>query len=301
MDKLEIRPNADDTKIFRVCQADGAELFNVNSVDGSIEITGDVTITGSVTANESPITQESGFWSGCPSLADPDASHYFYYFEDFIGNTLFPTSSGAAGGWKSVGDATYDVLAAAGSIGGQVQLAPEAGSNNEVYFQLGTLGTETYIEYVQNSGKKSWVEFRCAMSSITNAANILVGLAEEGAAAANFIADAGNDIADKDVVGFVVWEGDPDAIDCIHQKSGGAFADPGKAGVPVANTFFTLGLYFDGITTLTYYFNGSAVATANLGTATFPTDEELSPIIALKQGASAIALNIDWIKMVVER
>ncbi len=243
----------------------------------------------------------TGFWANCPHLAYPDASLSFQWFEDFIGHVTFAATSGAAGGWKVLGDATYDLVAAAGSIGGQIQLTPETASNNELYVQLGELGTETYIEYVKNSGNKSWVEFRIALTSITNAANMLVGLAEEGSAAANFINDSGADIDDKDVVGFVVWEADPDAIDCIHQKAAGALADAGLAGVPTAGTFLTLGLYFDGVETLTYYFNGTAVQTADLDTATFPTDEELSPIIALKNGAGDMTVEIDWIRMVVER
>jgi len=254
---LIIKPNANDIEVFGVQNASGTKLLTVDGTNGGVGITADLTLTGALAANGRNLTRASGFWAGAPTLADPDPSTAFFYFEDFIGNVNFPTATGVAGGWKSVGDATYDVTHTAGNLGGIVQVAPEAGSNNEVYLQLGQLGTETYIEYTQNSGKKSWVEFRAAMSSITNAANIFLGLAEEGAAAANFISDGGDDFADKDLVGFVVWEGDPDAIDCTHQKAGGAFADPGLAGVPVATTFFTLGLYFDGVKTLTYYYNGT--------------------------------------------
>ncbi|MCP4023720.1 MAG: hypothetical protein GY729_17885, partial [Desulfobacteraceae bacterium] len=46
----------------------------------------------------------------------------FRFFEDFIGHVTLPASTGAAGGWKATGDATYDIVAAAGSIGGQLQL-----------------------------------------------------------------------------------------------------------------------------------------------------------------------------------
>ena len=225
----------------------------------------------------------------------------FEYFEDFIGSVPFPAATGVAGGWKGVGDATYDVLAAAGSIGGQVQLTPETGSNNEVYMQLGEKGTETFIEYVKNSGKKSMVEFRIAATSITNAANILVGLAEEGAGVANFIADAGDDIADKDFVGFGIWEGDPDALQCLHQKAAGALVDAGLAQVPVAGTFYDLAIMFDGKETVFYCVNDVVVQTADLDTATFPTGEELSPIIAIKNGAADGTLEIDWIRMIAER
>lgn len=293
-ERIEIEPSENESKSLTVKNASGTEIFNINTSSAITEITGNLNVSGN-------IGKGTGFWAGAPSMADPNPGNHFTYFNDFIGEVLLPVATGVAGGWKSVGDATYDVLAAAGSVGGQLQLTPETGSNNEVYFQLGQLGSETYLEYVKNSGKKSWVEFRVAYASITNAANILIGLAEEGAAAANFISDTGNDIADKDVVGFVIWEGDPNAIDCIHQKAAGVFADPGLAAVPVAGTYLTLGLYFDGVETVGYYVNGSVVQTADLDTATFPTGEELSPILALKNGAADATLEIDWIKIVVER
>jgi len=267
-----------------------AVLFGDGS-DARMEWNGDYLALGPAT----------GFWADAPSTAYPDPSVSYQWFEDFIGPVTLPVATGAAGGWAATGDATYDVKAAAGSVGGQIQLAPETATNNEVYFQLGELGTETYIEYVKSSGLKSWVEFRVAYTSITNAANVFIGLAEEGAAAADFIHDDGNDYADKDLLGFVIWEADPNAIDCNHQKAGGAFADAGLAAVPVAGAFLTLGLYFDGVETLSFYYNGAVVQTADLDTVTFPTDEELSPIIALKNGANDAALQIDWIKMVVER
>lgn len=295
-----------DTSGNTILEIDGPnrriEMYNAMFSDGETITFGTGSdVTAQWTSEFLSIGPATGFWSGCPMPDYPDASTVYVWHEDFIGNVSFAATSGAAGGWKTSGDATYDVFAAAGSIGGQLQLAPETGSNNEVYHQLGEKGTETYIEYVKSSGKKSWVEFRVALTSVTNAANVLIGLAEEGAAAANFIADAGDDIADKDVVGFVVWEGDPDAIDCIHQKSGGAFADPGLAAVPTAGGWLTLGLYFDGSETVSYYVNGTAVQTADLDTATFPTGEELSPILALKNGAGDAALQVDWIRMIVER
>ena len=246
-------------------------------------------------------TFKNGMWADCPHLAMVDPSVAYMFMEDFIGHTALPTSSGSAGGWKASGDATYGIAAAAGTTGGKVEFTTATGSNNELYIQLGTLGTETYIEYVKSSGKKSWVEFAVAYPSITNAANTFIGLAGEGSAAANFINDNGADYADKDLVGFVIWEADPDAIDVNYQITGSGFADGGLSGVPVAGTQLRLGIYFDGAETVTFYHNDVAVQTVDLDTATFPTGEELSPIIALKNGAGDAAITVDWVKMVVER
>jgi len=247
------------------------------------------------------IGPSSGFWSNCPYIAYPDLSLAYHYHEDFVGPVSLPLQSGSGGGWKMFGDSDAVVTGDAGSLGGHLQMAPLTGSNSEAYFQLGEKGTETFIEYTKDSGKKSWVEFRVAYTSITNAANVIIGLAEEGAADSDFILDAGNDIDDKDFVGFVIWEGDPNAIDCIHQKSGGAFADPGLAGVPVAGTYLTLGLYFDGAETVSFYKDGTAVQSADLDTVTFPTGEELAPFIGMKNGAQDAEVQVDWIRMVSER
>ena len=244
----------------------------------------------------------SGMWADCPmleALCDPSVASV--YVEDFVGNVLLPTATGTAMGWKSSGDSTYDVLTPTGTLNGIIHLAPETGSDNEVYFQMGQLATATYMEYTKNSGLKSWLEYRLAYPSITNAANVFIGLASEGAAAANFIVDDGDDYADVDLVGFVIWEGDPNAIDVNYQITGTGFADGGLAGVPVAGTYLTLGIYFDGVETVSFYKDGAVVQTVDLDTSTFPTGEELSPIIGLKNGAADAAVRIDWIKMVQER
>ena len=243
----------------------------------------------------------SGFWATCPHLAYPDASLAFHWFEDFIGNVSFPAATGSGGGWKAVGDATYDVLAAAGTTGGIITLAPETASNNEVYFQLGEKGTETFIEYVKDSGLKSWVEFRLTYTRITSAASAFVGVAEQGCAVANWINDTGDSFADKDLVGFVIWEADPNAIDCNTRISGAATEDYGLAAVPVAGTYLNLGLYFDGAETLSFYVDDAVVQTADLDDSSFPTDEEMAPIIALKNGDSDASISIDWIRVVSER
>lgn len=279
------------------------EPYNLLLVDSEGLVLGtgsDVTIQWNGTRLE--LAPTSGFWANCPYIAYPDPSLAFQYFQDFIGPVSLPAATGSGGGWKCHADSDPDVLAAAGSIGGHVQIAPETGSDKELYYQLGEKGTETFIEYVVSSGNQSWVEFRVAYTSVTNAANTIIGLAEEGCADSDFIADAGNDIADKDFIGFAVWEADPDAIAPIFQTSGSAFSDSdGTDIVPVAGTYLTLGLHFDGDTTLTYYANGTAKGALDISMTGFPNDEELSPFIGMKNGAGDAGLQLDWIRMIVER
>jgi len=140
-----------------------------------------------------------------------------------------------------------------------------------------------------------------AYTSVTNAASVFVGLAEEGSAAGNWIGDSGDSFADKDLVGFIVWEADPNAVDVNVRLSGAATEDVGLATASVQGTWYTLGIYFDGVETVSYFVDGTSVQTSDLDDATFPTGEELAPLISLKNGAADAALEIDWIRMVVEK
>jgi hypothetical protein len=285
--KIELRDNA---------------IFLQSSADGQLDIDADTQVevtTTTIDLVSNDIDAGSGFWAGAPSKANNDLSDAFFYENDFVGEVLFPTATGIANGWKSVGDATYDVLSAAGTLGGWCLVTAETGTNAEVYIQMGQLGTETFVEFTASNSKKVWLEYNLTPVSVTNAANLFVGLAEEGAAAANFIADAGNDIADKDAVGFVVWEGDPNALLALYQTAGGAFNDTFTTAITVTNV--TLGIYFDGATTITWYVDGTAIGSVETTQALFPDTEELSPIIAVKQGAADGGANFDWIKLVAER
>jgi hypothetical protein len=263
-----------------------------NTVLLTVDEDGDLNVAGKLTFS-------SGFWDDSPSPANNNLSAAFFWTEDFIGNVSFPATSGAGGGWTILGDATYDVVSAAGTLGGFVALTPETGSNNELYIQLGEKGTETYVEFTASSAKKTWVEFRLAPDNIANAGNLIFGLASEGSAAGNFINDDGNDIADIDLVGFTLWELDPDSVSFTYQTTGSAFVEDDSLLITTSQTSY--GLYFDGDTTLSWYVGGTSRATVDIEDAGFPDGEELSPIVALKNGAADRTVTIDWIKIVSER
>lgn len=281
-----------------------SDMYIYSSTDGQLDIVSDTEaeVTATIVDFQTDtITAGLGFWSGAPSPANNSMKAGFFYTNDFVGEVLLPVATGVANGWKGAGDATYDVLSAAGTLGGWCLLAPEAGSNNEVYFQMGQIGTETFVECTVDNGIEWWLEYNLTPSSVTNAANWFVGLAEEGAAAADFINDSGADIADKDVILFGIFEGDPNGLQAIWQTAGAAFDTCASGTVNITAINYTLGFHFDGATTVTYYVNGTALCTQDISATGFPDGEELSPIIAMKQGASAININLDWIKLVAER
>lgn len=272
----------------------------------TVDLNGNLDVSGSIVGGSG-----GGFWAGAPLIGDPSAG--FTYYEDFIA-TVLDSANGASGatsnkaqsatnatlaGWKGAGDAGWTITSAAGTVGGWVVFAAATGSNNEAYHQMGEIGTETYVEFVKSSGVKTWVEFRINPNSVATAGNLVFGLAEEGSAAADFINDSGADIADKDFVGFALWEAEPDSAEQIYQTSGGAFVVNDSTLVTANATSY--GIYFDGDSTVSYYIGGTAVSTV-LTTATgFPDGEELSPIIAIKNGAADRTVSLDWIKIVNER
>lgn len=312
-----VRPTNDATQVFVVMDKDGNPIFEVNTstdgaaVTGVLSVSGAITATGGVTGTNfdiatTNITAGSGFWDDCPSQASNDMSKAFFYTEDFIG-VEYDTTYGATGadasieGWLTVADDGHAITSAAGTLGGIIGLTPVTGSNNQVSMQLGELNTESFVEFTAASGKEVWVEFNVATDDITASAAIwFVGLADEAANAADFLDDDGIDFGDDDYVGFSIFEANEDTLCFTYGQTGtGPVMD--TLQLVVATTFYTLGIHFDGATTITYYVDGTAAGTV-LTTATgFPDTEELSPIIAIKNGAQDRVLSIDWIKLVSER
>ena len=283
-------------------------IYVQSSADGQLDLIADteVEVTSTtldlVTTN---VTQGSGFWADAPlPLSDPSVS--FQYFNDFIGTALDTTygsvtADAVVEGWLMVADDGAAISSTAGTLGGILELTPVTGSNNEVYMQLGELNTETFVEFTGASGKEVWLEFEVASDDITSsAAGFFVGLADEAANAGNFIADAGDDFGDDDIVGFWVAEANEDTIVFVYQTTGSAFVQDTLQAI-AANTYYTLGIHFDGATTVSVYVDGTALTTVATTATGFPDTEELSPMIAIKNGAQDRKIFIDWVKLVSER
>lgn len=151
-------------------------------------------------------------------------------------------------------------------------------------------------------------EARVKFGSIAN--DVLggfVGLAEENAAAHNFIADAGT-MVDKDFIGFHRLEGDGDAIDFIYKKNGQTQQSLiSDMATIAADTYVKLGFLYDpeadASERITAFVNGvpqsTKVTAALIAAATFPDGEEMSPIAGVKLATgSAHTMDMDWIACV---
>ena len=316
--RFYITPTNDYDPVFLVNNADGTPVLAVNTTTDGIAVTGNLSVSGDVTGTNlniatTNITAGTGFWDDCPSQASNDMSKAFFYSEDFVGVVL-DTLDGiydvdgiitgidaTISGWKAVGDAGFAIDQAAGTLGGIITMRAVTASNNQVNWQMGQLNTETYVEFTAASGKEVWYEINVASDDISgSAANFFVGLADEAANAADFIDDGGVDFGDDDYVGFCVYEANEDTLTFTHGQTGtGPIVD--TIGVIVAAQFYTLGIHFDGASTITYYVDGTAVGTVLTTATSFPDTEELSPIISIKNGAQDRILSVDWIKIVSER
>ncbi len=192
---------------------------------------------------------------------------------------------------------------------GVLSLTPGTTDNNEVYMQ-GANAEGAQMECLESgglTGRPFAVEFRVAFPNVTNGNNF-VGLAEPGAAAANFFTDAAA-FVDKDLIGFHRAEGDGDDIDFVWNKAGGSVQTISDILTGItADQFYTLGFRYDppgsdltnDTGSISIYADntefGTKVTSANLSAATFPAAQLLSLMLACKNSSTtAASLDVDWV------
>ena len=233
----------------------------------------------------------SGFWGSIKPWQGIDPEWGWGHFDDF---QWLPATGGGLTLEEADDKASWAVIA--GEEQGVLRCAITGDDNEQGNMGY---GDATTAPLVMGAGTgQCWFEARVRFSSVTDdVLTMFLGLAEEGSVAADFLTDAGADIADKDVVGFTVWADDGNSIDTIYQTSGSAFGTvQAGAGVPVAATWIKLGMYFDGGDICTFYVDGVKCATTiDIDTTGFPDTEEMSPIFAVKvSSGAALNADIDW-------
>lgn len=237
-----------------------------------------------------------------------------YLYDDFtsLAIPLAVASNAAvytsAVGWYSYQDTGDVITQLATDANGVLSMAIAATNNNETWIQPGSATSVMFVPNTKaNSGSSIFFEARVKMSQVTSG-NMLIGLSEEGLAAANTISDS-DAIADKDFIGFAVLEADPDQADFVYNKAsaGGVTTVLGDAAAMVADTFIKLGfvvdmnehnanqrvkIYVDGVEKGTYVTNA-----AFENTTLFPTAEELHVLFGGKNQNAAKTIAIDWVRV----
>ena len=338
-DSFFIRPNSDQAKTFVVQDADAVEVFSVNTSTAGVVVTGTQSVSGITTQTgalnvagattlsstlntvgvadfAARVNIGTGFWDDCPSIANNDPSTAFFYFEDFIGvdfdsagitvggaqvGAVITTVDATLSGWNHLGDTGWTIVPTVLVRGGQITISCHTDAEDELYFGLGEIGTEVFVDITKSSGKEMWLEYRMSVADTTAVGSFFIGLADSAAVVANFIAEAGNDIADVDVLGFISWEGAPNTVGAFYQTEGTAFVDTFDTEFNIGESMMTYGMHFDGDSTVNCYIDGSSIGSLLITQSLFPDAQDLTPMIAVKQGTGDRVLTFDWIKLVAER
>ena len=158
---------------------------------------------------------------------------------------------------------------------------------------------------ITSSGGVAWaLEARLKTSQIANTeAGFFLGLmAGDTALAGDLIADDAT-LADVGAIGFQSKEADGDIVDLVYDKNGQTQNEhDDDYHTLVADTYFTVGLYYNG-TTIQGYLNGVATGTAisasDIVAADFPAADVLVPTLCMKEGTGAadVTVTLDWIRV----
>lgn len=233
------------------------------------------------------------------------SNHVFDDFTNVVSDvSLYYHSNGNT--WKTIEDSGSVVAqsATAGRIGA-LTLTMDNTDNDEIYMQFGS-ATGNLFKLDASSGTKFWYECRFKVSVVTDSTyDLIVGLAEEGAAAADAITDA-DAYVDKDFIGFRVPAADGNGLDFFWKKSGQTEVELiADAATLVADTYVKVGFVFDPDAPTTkrikVYVDGVESNTygtyTQMAAATFPSGEELTPFFAIKAASGAIrVLTLDWVR-----
>jgi len=157
---------------------------------------------------------------------------------------------------------------------------------------------------ITSSGGVAWaLEARVKASQIsdTEAGWFLGLMAGDGVLAGDLIADDAT-LSDVGAIGFQNKEADGDIIDLVYDKTGQTQNEhDDDYHTLVADTYVTLGLYFNGAT-IQGYINGvatgTAISAADIATADFPAADVLVPTLCMKEatGAADVTVTLDWIR-----
>jgi len=244
----------------------------------------------------------SSIWELAPILAmlmDPAVG--FHFFEDFLFLACDDTTRNPSA-VKWVSDTATDGITLPKLAGGVINVQAGGVDENETYIQWGQPAGLVCAPFgiTDASGKPLFFEARVKAVELTQF-GIFVGLAEEGAAVANFLVDATGAIVDKDYIGFRLCVATPLAWDFVWRKNG----EVGQVRFAVAvngGDWHTLSFWFDGLHTVTPYANGVAKTANPTSGVTFPSAQLMSPIIAIKTTEAVTkGVQVDYIRVIQAR
>lgn len=246
----------------------------------------------------------TGFWAGAPSSLNPDPTSHFEIFDHFTTLSIDATT----GGWTLLSTAGTAVLGNAEDsdtpgLGGFLYMDSSATADNDyATVKATTTAVGAPFMIVENSGKKLWYETKVIFDgSVATETMYCIGLLDS--AADDILTDSTGAQAVTDGFYFRVLAVTPTKIDTCVNQSGSETEIKNEAATLTQKTAITLGMYFDGVTTLTFYIDRVALTdVVTIGDAgNIPNDVGLTPVFGLKDGNAGTEntkLYVDYIKVV---
>ena len=209
-------------------------------------------------------TDETQRWVG---VVGPMATKFEFDAITYVADMFTVTAVGAS-----------TIAQVAGAFGGNAVLTSAAAENDGVQAQL--LGEAFYLvgQYP--------AYFGCRFKAVdVDQTDLLVGLCITDTTAIAAVSDGAyfRSVDESAVLNFVL------------EKDSGETSN--AAATLVDDTWIVAEFYYDGVTSIYAYIDGTLVATVALTDANFPDDEYLTPTLAMLTGeAIANTVTIDWVR-----
>jgi len=238
-----------------------------------------------------------------------------YFFDDFLNHPAH-VSAQTIGNYATYIDTGVTLKQSATEATGALVIAGNDADNDEGSITTG--GNEGGMVAIDATGSGR-IAFEARLKIDTVADDDLaffIGLAEEGLAAQNTLLDNSGELADKDFVGFRSKHvnsgtaGQNAELDFAWEKSGQTIQEHANIHTIVADTYMKVGFLYDPINhpadkQIKLFIDGVEesvyVTQTQMEAATFPDDEELALLFAVKSGdADEVAATLDWWALAVE-
>ena len=231
-----------------------------------------------------------GLWANCPVLAiqaDPSLGNVF--MDEF--HTQKSTKAASAGNWTIVeDDGKSGTDGVQDAVGGIYNHYCDGDNNDESY--VATTGEC----WMMATGKPLWFETKFTFTnSGTTAGVFCVGIANGGGGADTMIDTEGGPLASYD--GFFFFKESGDTSISFESSLAGAQVTNTALATFTSGTAHRLGVYYDGVTTITPYFNDVAGTAQTMATNT----SEGNIFFGVKSNGAEEYIAMDYIKCVQMR
>jgi len=252
-------------------------------------------------------------WADCPVITfEKDPGKGIHIMEDFLSGVIADDTRPSP--YFTLVGTNPDIDGVSDEVGGVVEIEGSGAGDDEAY-----LVSNILYELKKNNRKKMWFEAKIKVEDADDDSCIICGLGEKSLLAADAMADddtGSTTLNDYDFIGFHAGcDGtNMDDIDCVYHEDGdgGTVTRVDEAvGLTAGtttydDTYIQLGMYFDGLKTVTFYVDGVAVdTTLDIDDFATNTEDELDPlgiIVGIKNLAgTASFMAIDWIRFACER